>query len=133
LINVGGKPIFYIEFLLSKMVMAASKKKRIVYQEFGDSARSAALERAQPELPPEKQVLRVQLSRKGRKGKSVTVITGFQTSPDTLKTLLKQLKNQCGTGGAVKDETLEIQGDFRDRVLDFLKQAGYHNTKLSGG
>ncbi len=109
-----------------------SKKKRIVYQEFGSSTRSQALERATPDLPPEKQDLRVQLSRKGRKGKSVTVITGFQSSSDTLKALLKKVKSQCGTGGAIKDDNLEIQGDFRDKVLELLQKEGY-KAKISGG
>lgn len=107
-----------------------SKKKRIVYQEFGSS--TPALERAKPNLPPEKQDLRVQLSRKGRKGKSVTVITGFESSPDVLKALLKKIKNQCGTGGAIKDDNLEIQGDFRDKVLELLQKEGY-KAKISGG
>jgi translation initiation factor 1 len=107
-----------------------SKKKRIVYQEFGSS--TPALERGTPDLPPEKQDLRVQLSRKGRKGKSVTEITGFQSSPDTLKALLKTIKSQCGTGGAVKDNNLEIQGDFRDKILELLQKEGY-KAKISGG
>lgn len=109
-----------------------SKKKRIVYQEFGAATQSKALERATPDLPPEKQDLRVQLSRKGRKGKSVTVVTGFQSSPDTLKALLKKIKSQCGTGGAVKENELEIQGDFRDKVLELLHKEGY-KAKISGG
>ncbi|MEC4804330.1 MAG: translation initiation factor [Jaaginema sp. PMC 1079.18] len=109
-----------------------SKKKRIVYQEFGATTQPEALERATPNLPPEKQDLRVQLSRKGRKGKSVTEITGFQTSPDTLKTLLKKIKSQCGTGGTVKDSSLEIQGDCREKVLSILQKEGYI-AKISGG
>lgn len=109
-----------------------ANKKHIVYQEFGDNTRSQALERATPDLPPQKQDLRVQLSRKGRKGKSVTVVTGFQSSPDTLKALLKKIKSQCGTGGAVKEDNLEIQGDFRDKILELLRKEGY-KAKISGG
>jgi translation initiation factor 1 len=76
--------------------------------------------------------LRVQASRKGRKGKTVTVISGFQAKPETLTKLLKQLKNQCGTGGTVKDDTLEIQGDHAQKLVELLTQLGY-KAKISGG
>jgi translation initiation factor 1 len=76
--------------------------------------------------------LKVQASRKGRKGKTVTVISGFQTQQETLTKLLKQLKNQCGTGGTVKDDTLEIQGDHTQKLVEVLIQLGY-KAKISGG
>lgn len=82
-----------------------SSDKRIVYREFGND-NSAALERPTPELPPKQQDLRVQATRSGRKGKTVTVITGFQTKPEVLADLVKQLKSQCGSGGTVKDLSL---------------------------
>ncbi|MFW6264272.1 MAG: translation initiation factor [Cyanobacteriota bacterium] len=110
----------------------SKNNKRIAYQEFGAIANSAATERATPDLPPEKQDLRVQTSRKGRKGKTVTVVTGFQHSPDTLKAVLKKLKSQCGSGGTAKDDFLEIQGDHRDKLVEFLIQMGY-KAKASGG
>lgn len=106
-------------------------EKRIIYQEFGND-NSAALERATPELPPEKQNLRVQATRAGRKGKTVTVISGFQTNLETLQALLKQLKTQCGTGGTVKENEIEIQGEHKQKILDVLKQLGY-KAKISGG
>jgi translation initiation factor 1 len=118
--------------------MAASKRKqqksgsdRVAYSEFGNT-NPAALERGTPDLPPNQQHLRVQSSRKGRKGKTMTVVTGFQANPDTLKALLKQIKNKCGTGGTVKDDTLEIQGDRASEVVEILTQKGY-NAKVSGG
>ena len=97
--------------------------KRVVYSEFGTHA--AATERAVPDLPPGQQTLRLQVSRKGRKGKTVTLITGFQTKPETLATLLKQLKSLCGAGGTTKDMTLEIQGDHREQLAQKLAQLGY--------
>jgi translation initiation factor 1 len=123
--------------------MASSKSKhkssdyqpsgdRIVYSEFGPGSTPAAVERAVQELPPNQQNLRVQASRKGRKGKTVTVISGFQTKPETLTKLLKQLKNQCGTGGTVKEDTLEIQGDHTQKLVEILIQLGY-KAKISGG
>jgi translation initiation factor 1 len=118
--------------------MASSKSNsnssgnRIIYSEFGPGSNPAAVERAMPELPPNQQNLRVQASRKGRKGKTVTVISGFQAQPETLSKLLKQLKNQCGTGGTVKENTMEIQGDHTQKIVDILTQLGY-NAKISGG
>ncbi len=106
-------------------------EKRFVYQEFGND-NSPALERATPELPPEKQNLRVQATRAGRKGKTVTVITGFQTKSETLQALLKQLKTQCGTGGTVKENEIEIQGEHKQKILDILIKLGY-KAKISGG
>jgi len=123
--------------------MASSKSKnnssnsqksenRMIYREFNPASNPAATERAVPELPPNQQNLRVQASRKGRGGKTVTVISGFQVQPETLAKLLKKLKNQCGTGGTVKDDTLEIQGDHTQKLLEILIQLGY-KAKISGG
>jgi translation initiation factor 1 len=109
-----------------------SSQKRVVYQEFGSSTNPAATERAVQELPANQQDLRVQASRKGRKGKTVTVISGFQSTPETLAKLLKQLKSQCGSGGTVKDNTLEIQGDHAQKLVQLLIQMGY-KAKISGG
>lgn len=110
----------------------ASTNKRIVYSEFGNNDNAAAFERPVQELPPNQQNIRVQASSKGRKGKTVTVITGFQAKPETLQALLKQLKTQCGTGGTLKDDTLEIQGDHRQKLLEILINLGY-KAKISGG
>lgn len=103
---------------------------RFVYQEFGGNP--AAVKRAVPELPVREQNIRVQASRKGRKGKTVTVISGFQTSPETLAALLKQLKTQCGTGGTLKENEIEIQGDHTQNIVQILTQLGY-KAKISGG
>ena len=109
-----------------------SAQKRVVYSEFGNGNNSAALERPIAELPSNQQNLKVQASRKGRKGKTVTVISGFQVKPETLEALLKQLKTQCGTGGTVKDNTLEIQGDHTQKLVEILTKLGY-KAKISGG
>ncbi|MBD2663493.1 hypothetical protein B6N60_03386 [Richelia sinica FACHB-800] len=105
--------------------------KRVVYQEFGND-NAAAFERPTPDLPPQQQNVRVQATRAGRKGKTVTVITGFQTKPETLTALVKQLKTQCGTGGTVKDNEIEIQGDHKQKILEILLKLGY-KAKISGG
>lgn len=108
-----------------------SAQKRVVYSEFGNVDNSA-VERPIAELPSNQQNLKVQASRKGRKGKTVTVISGFQVKPETLEALLKQLKTQCGTGGTVKDNTLEIQGDHTQKLVEILTKLGY-KAKISGG
>lgn len=105
---------------------------RVVYSEFGNNSNQAAFERATPDLPPAQQNLRVQATRSGRKGKTVTVITGFQTNSETLAELLKKLKTQCGSGGTVKENTIEIQGDHAQKLVQILTQLGY-KAKVSGG
>ena len=113
--------------------MAAKRKSnRIAYQEFGNVDNSSALERAVPDLPPNQQDLRIQATRSGRKGKTVTIVTGFQHKPETLTKLLKKLKSQCGSGGTVKDHSLEIQGDHKQKLLTTLTELGY-KAKISGG
>jgi translation initiation factor 1 len=106
------------------------KQKKIVYREFGNL--EPELDATPVELPPQQQNLKVQASRKGRKGKTVTEITGFQTSTETLAKLTKQIKNQCGSGGTLKDQTIEIQGDHRQKILELLTGLGY-KAKISGG
>jgi translation initiation factor 1 len=116
---------------MKKFMSSPSSHERFAYREFGND-NSAATERATPELPPQQQNLKVQASRKGRKGKTVTVISGFQTKPEVLAGLVKQLKTQCGSGGTVKDNEIEIQGDHKQKILEILTKLGY-KAKISGG
>lgn len=75
------------------------------------------------------QKLRVGIEKKGRGGKTVTIVKGFVGTEDDLKELGRLLKNRCGVGGSVKDGEILIQGDLRQRVIDLLKADGYSQTK----
>ncbi|KPK52686.1 MAG: hypothetical protein AMS22_08710 [Thiotrichales bacterium SG8_50] len=85
-----------------------------------------------PDLSPAQQKVTVRHDRKGRGGKSVTVVEGMQMQQKEMKFLLKQLKAKLGTGGAIKDSTIEIQGEHCDAVMAVLEKRGYR-PKRSGG
>lgn len=76
--------------------------------------------------------VRVGRQTQGRKGKGVTVITGLPLGAEELRTLARDLKTRCGTGGTTKDGTIEIQGDHRDLLVEELKKRGW-DAKRSGG
>ena len=77
-------------------------------------------------------IVRLKRETKGRKGKGVTLITGIAAKSDELKKIAKQLKQQCGVGGAVKDGVIEIQTDDREKLKALLEKQG-HTVKLAGG
>jgi translation initiation factor 1 len=83
-------------------------------------------------LPEGDGIVRLHRETKGRKGKGVTLVKGVLATPTELKALAKELKARCGTGGTVKDGVIEIQGDFRDLLLETLTTKGYQ-VKKSGG
>lgn len=74
---------------------------------------------------PKNQRLKVWLQTKGRRGKMVTIIQGFEMSANTLNQLARQLKQHCGAGGTVKGQEIEIQGDKRSQVIDKLAVLGF--------
>ena len=76
--------------------------------------------------------IRIRREVKGRRGKTVTTISGFDLDDKSLNLLSKQLKQHCGTGGSVKDGMVIIQGDHRDTVKSLLEGQGYM-VKLAGG
>ena len=77
-------------------------------------------------------IVRIRKETKGRKGKGMSIIDGLDMSEPELKTLCKELKKQCGCGGAVKGFSIEIQGDVRDKLKQILETKG-HRVKLAGG
>ncbi|VGO15629.1 hypothetical protein PDESU_04214 [Pontiella desulfatans] len=89
-------------------------------------------EKKKPDAPKGDGIVRVGRETKGRKGKGMTVITGVPIHPEGLKDLAKKLKQKCGTGGTVKGQVIEIQGDHRDLLVNELTQLGY-TVKKAGG
>ena len=83
-------------------------------------------------MPSGDGIVRVGRETKGRKGKAVTVITGLGLAGPELKDLAKKLKARCGTGGTVKDGTIEIQGEHRDVLMAELQKLGF-TVRRSGG
>ena len=77
-------------------------------------------------------IVRLHRETKGRGGKAVTIIKGLPLAGDELKSLASQLKKKCGVGGALKDNTIEIQGDQRNTLKEELEKLGFR-VKISGG
>ena len=113
----------------------SQKKAKVVFSTKSGDQRRGRVPATGPRtsLPPHQQNLKVMRDRKGRKGKVVTVISGFVLTPADLKALAKTLKTYCGSGGTVKDgDVIEVQGDHREKVAQKLQELGY-KVKLAGG
>ncbi|MDX9715321.1 MAG: hypothetical protein RBT37_07815 [Dissulfurispiraceae bacterium] len=110
-----------------------NNNSRLVYSTEKSVSRKedAAEKRSLPALPVSQQRVMVRLDRKARAGKSVTIVEGLQLQELALQTMLKKLKTGLGTGGTVKDGTLELQGDRCTAVIKILEKEGY-NPKRSG-
>lgn len=81
---------------------------------------------------PQDDYLRISRDRKGRGGKTMTVIVGVPGDDDALAALAQRLKRLCGSGGTAKDGVVEIQGDHRDRIEVELKNMGYKTKRVGG-
>lgn len=104
----------------------------VVYSTNPEFQYGSELEKVKKTLSPDQQLLYVRLDRKNRKGKTVTLVDGFTGTEEELKSLGKELKSRCGTGGSAKDGEILVQGDFRDRIMILLKEKGF-KVKRSGG
>jgi translation initiation factor 1 len=111
------------------------KKTKLVYStDRAISRKEKPVEKAlHTRARPAQQKVTVRLERKGRGGKSVTVIEGLQMPWKEREVLLKTLKMKLGTGGTVKETSLEIQGDHRDGLMEELEKRGYSPKRSGGG
>ena len=98
----------------------------------GSKKKSKKSKNKQERVLPKGKGIRVARETKGRKGKGVTIVTGFELSEPELVKLHKELKALCGAGGTLKDGVMEIQGEHRDRLVEALAKKGY-SAKKSGG
>ena len=102
------------------------------WSEFNDPIKTIGND-TQNSVPPKgNRQVRLERTRSGKKGKLVTVIKGLELNQVETKKLLKNLKIACGTGGTLKGDLLELQGDHISKVKDFLLKEGFR-PKQSGG
>ncbi len=80
-------------------------------------------------LPKQQQKLRVSIEKNHRGGKTVTIVKNFIGSDEDAKELGRLLKTKCGVGGSVKDGEILVQGDFKAKIIELLKNDGYTQTK----
>ncbi|MBU2887345.1 stress response translation initiation inhibitor YciH [Gilvimarinus agarilyticus] len=107
-----------------------SKNSRLVYST--DQGRIKETDEPSQPSTPTDGIIRIWKESKGRGGKVVSIVKGLPLAGSELKTLAKKLKQACGTGGAIKDGNVEIQGDHRNTLKTELEKAGY-TVKLAGG
>jgi translation initiation factor 1 len=120
--------------------LMGGKKKNLGFESLGglvfstnpDAIQQNQLSEEEEAIDASSQDLRIWLDRKNRKGKAVTLITGFDCPDSQIKDLAKTLKTKCGVGGGDKDGEIFIQGDHRKKVLELLLSEGYR-AKLAGG
>ncbi len=88
------------------------------------------------EMPEEafkqKEPLICKFEKKGRNGKPVTIVEGWEGSEEDLKKISKKIKTTLGIGGSEKDGTIIIQGDNRDKIMNILKELGYKTKRVGG-
>ena len=128
----GMKNVVYLITHLNIIHMKGNDWKdrlNIVYSTNRDFEYESYNEEEEETLPKDQQKLRVSIEKKGRGGKTVTLIKGFVGTEDDLKELAKSLKSQCGVGGTAKEGEIIIQGEFKQRIIDILKAKGYTQTK----
>ena len=112
--------------------MAKKKKEKYIVYSTNNSFEENEEFEDEETLQPSQQDLRVNIDRKQRKGKAVTLVTGFIGSEYDLKELGKEIKSKCGVGGSAKNSEIIIQGEVRDKVIELLLAKGY-KVKKSGG
>ncbi|MBC7922798.1 MAG: translation initiation factor [Ferruginibacter sp.] len=114
------------------MAKINQKREGVVYSTDPAFAYPQTTPEATVTLLPAQQNLKVTLDKKARAGKQVTLVTGFQGTEKDLEELTKKLQSKCGSGGGCKNGEILLQGDFRDKVVQWLVSEGYRVKKAGG-
>lgn len=109
-----------------------SKAKTVWSSEQGDLRKKNDDSNNQKSLPPQQQTIYLHRESAGRGGRAVTLVKNLALSVEDTKSLAKRLKQECGTGGTVKDGVIEIQGEHREKIANLLIKLGY-KVKIAGG
>ena len=112
--------------------MSKNKDRTVWTSDQGDMRKEEANPRTVVSLPPHQQTAYLHRDSKGRGGKAVTLVKKLVLSETDLKDLAKSLKQVCGSGGTIKDDTIEIQGEHREKIAEALRKLGY-KVKIAGG
>lgn len=112
--------------------MPDNESRTVWSSEHGDLRKKSPKPKAVVSLPPKQQTAYLHRDSKGRGGKTVTLVKNLVLSEEDMKALVKRLKQVSGSGGTVKDGLIEIQGDQREKLAEFLRKLGY-KVKLAGG
>jgi len=110
----------------------SNNNKTVWSSEDGDLRKKEQTTSHAKSLPPQQQTVYLHRESSGRAGKAVTLVKKLILSEEALKALAKKLKQECGTGGTVKDGVIEIQGEHREKIADVLQKLGY-KVKIAGG
>lgn len=112
--------------------MSKNDNRTVWSSEHGDLRKQKENSSSIKSLSPQQQTVYLHRESSGRRGKAVTLVKNLVLSADDLKALAKKLKEACGTGGTIKDDIIEIQGEQRERIAEVLRKLGY-KVKIAGG
>ena len=112
--------------------MPKNESRTVWSSDQGDLRKQSSQNSVTKSLPPNQQTVYLHRDSKGRGGKAVTLVKKLVLSEDDMKELAKKLKQVCGSGGTVKDDLIEIQGEHREKIADALMKMGY-KVKFAGG
>lgn len=118
--------------MMGKNPVTNSGNKTVWSSQQGDLRKQPQTSASAKSLPPNQQTAYLHRDKGGRGGKVVTLVKNLDLSENALKSLAKQLKQACGTGGTVKDGVIEIQGEQREKIAEVLAKMGY-KVKVAGG
>lgn len=112
--------------------MSKDKPRTVWSSDKGDTRKQENLPTHMKSLPPNQQTAYLHRETKGRGGKAVTLVKNLRLSEEDMNALAKKLKAACGSGGTVKGEQIEIQGEHREKISEVLHVLGY-KVKIAGG